>query len=129
MLEVCMPSVTVYNFEVEDFHTYHVTYLGVLVHNDCRPEAAVIGSKKHGINWREGPARAKSTNNPQGQWSKTDIDYATQMANTLNPGHGQYFDLPKGSNSIVHMPDGSTSKATRFWIRNDGVTWHGYPMP
>ncbi|MDE6627365.1 MAG: HINT domain-containing protein [Lachnospiraceae bacterium] len=27
--------VLVYNFEVEDFHTYYVSGLGVLVHNDC----------------------------------------------------------------------------------------------
>ena len=27
--------VTVYNFEVEDYHTYYVADIGVLVHNDC----------------------------------------------------------------------------------------------
>ena len=32
--------------------------------------------------------------------------------------------------SIVHMPDGTTQSATRMWIRNNGTgTWHGYPMP
>ena len=31
--EICVPSVTVYNFEVDDFHTYHVGGFGVLVHN------------------------------------------------------------------------------------------------
>ncbi len=120
--------VKVYNFEVEDWHTYHVGNSGVLVHNDCKPEAAVLGSKKHGVNWKEGAARAKATNKPQGQWSKSDIDYATKMANTLGVGESAYFELPKGSTSIVHMPDGTIVKAIRFWIKNNGVTWHGYPM-
>jgi len=33
MLETCVTPVTVYNFEVEDFHTYHVGYFGILVYN------------------------------------------------------------------------------------------------
>ena len=34
--EVLEEPVTVYNFQVEDFHTYHVGYTGVLVHNAGR---------------------------------------------------------------------------------------------
>ena len=97
--------------------------------NLVKPEAAVTGSKKHGINWKDGPARAKATGNPQGQWAKSDLDYATKMANTLKPGESACFNLPEGSKSIVHMPDGSTQPATQMWIRNNGTsTWHGYPM-
>ena len=32
-LEVYTEPVTVYNFEVEDFHTYHVGYCCIFVHN------------------------------------------------------------------------------------------------
>ncbi len=32
-VELTDEPVTVYNFQVEDFHTYHVCTLGVLVHN------------------------------------------------------------------------------------------------
>ena len=127
--EVTKEPTTVYNFQVEDFHTYHVGQSGILVHNDCRPEAAILGSKKHGVNWQEGPARAKVTKKPQGKWVKTDIDYATKMANTLEPGRSAYFELPKNSGSIVYMPDGTIVKATKFWIKNNGITWHGYPIP
>ncbi|QDX92976.1 hypothetical protein EEL30_12055 [Brevibacillus laterosporus] len=95
-----------------------------------RPEAAVTGSKKHGVKWKEGPARAKNEGKPQGQWNKADLDYATEKANTLKPGESGYFDLPKGSKSIVYMPDGTTASATKMWVRNNGTgTWHGYPMP
>ena len=36
-VELTDDSVKVYNFQVEDYHTYHVSGLGVLVHNagDC----------------------------------------------------------------------------------------------
>lgn len=52
------------------------------------------------------------------------------MASTLKPGESAYFDLPVGSKSIVHMPDGTTQNATKMWIKNKGTgTWHGYPMP
>ena len=64
--------------------------------NSVKPEAAVTGSKKHGVKWKEGPARAKATGNPQGQWAPSDLDYATEMANTLKPGESGYFDLPEG---------------------------------
>ena len=33
--EILSKPVIVYNFEVEDFHTYYVSALGVLVHNSC----------------------------------------------------------------------------------------------
>jgi len=35
--ESLAPPVTVYNFEVEDWHTYYVSEIGVLVHNSCKP--------------------------------------------------------------------------------------------
>ena len=33
--EILETPVTVYNFQVEDFHTYYVTNVGILVHNKC----------------------------------------------------------------------------------------------
>jgi len=37
--EILESPVTVYNFEVEDFHTYYVSEISVLVHNMCgQPE-------------------------------------------------------------------------------------------
>ena len=139
-VEFIEKETTVYNFEVLEHHNYFVSALGLLVHNVCegaagagkpvKPEAAVTGSKKHGVKWKEGPARAANTNTAQGQWAGSDLDYATQMANTLKPRESAYFNLPEGFQSIVHMPDGTTVKAARFWIRNNGTgTWHGYPMP
>ena len=33
--EVLEATITVYNFQVEDYHTYYVSEIGVLVHNSC----------------------------------------------------------------------------------------------
>jgi len=93
-----------------------------------RPEAKYLGSGKHGVNWKEGPATAKSTGKPQGQWSQADLAVASENAGTLKPGEGQSFPLPAGSTSIVHRPDGTTGQATSMWVRNNGTgTFHGYP--
>ncbi|SFF40269.1 intein C-terminal splicing region/intein N-terminal splicing region/RHS repeat-associated core domain-containing protein [Paenibacillus algorifonticola] len=125
--------VTVYNFTVADYHTYYVTDLGIWVHNTegcLRPEAKYLKSGKHGVKWTEGPATAKSTGKPQGQWSKEDLEFAGTKASTLEKGQGAWFDLPPGSTSVVHMPDGTTVPATRMWVRNNGTgTFHGYPAP
>src|SRR4051812_34871550 len=74
-----------------------------------KPEAGYLGSKKHGIGWKEGPATAKNLQKPQGQWGgKADLDFAAKKAATLKPGEGQFFDLPEGHSSVVHRPDGTT---------------------
>ena len=36
--EILEAPVTVYNFQVEDYHTYYVTNAGLLVHNTCSPK-------------------------------------------------------------------------------------------
>jgi hypothetical protein len=94
-----------------------------------RPEAKYNGSKKHGIKWTEGPATAKSTGIPQGQWgSKADLEFAGEKASTLQPGAHDWFELPSGHNSVVHRPDGTTVPATKIFVRNNGTgTFHGFP--
>lgn len=34
--EILEAPIFVYNFQVEDYHTYYVTDSGVLVHNSCK---------------------------------------------------------------------------------------------
>ena len=94
-----------------------------------RPEGKYLKGKKHGIEWTEGPAEARKTGKPQGQWgSRADLDFAGERAGSLAPGEGAYFTLPPGNSSVVHLPDGSTVPATRIWVRNNGSgTFHGYP--
>ena len=41
--EILESPIKVYNFEVEDFHTYFVGECGVLVHNDCKSVEGGVG--------------------------------------------------------------------------------------
>jgi hypothetical protein len=47
--ELLENSVTVYNFEVEDFHTYYVTDSAILVHNACNMPTKITGFTKYGL--------------------------------------------------------------------------------
>lgn len=67
---------------------------------------------------------------PQGQWAADYLALATDAATGLTSRQAGTFPEPAGTQSVVHMPDGSTVQATQFWVRNNGTgTWHGYPMP
>ena len=57
-IEKLESPVTVYNFEVEDYHTYYVADIGVLVHNDC----SVGGKATKGISEAELPGRNGALN-------------------------------------------------------------------
>lgn len=45
--EILEHPIMVYNFEVEDFHTYYVGDIGVLVHNVCRNPGGRLGGQAH----------------------------------------------------------------------------------
>jgi hypothetical protein len=96
-----------------------------------RGEAGLYGSKKHGVGWKEGPALAKARGAPVGQFgSVADVDFAVELGRKLGPGGEGIYNLPPGSSSIVHMPNGTTVSATRVFVmvRESGVV-HAYPMP
>ena len=61
-----------------------------------KPEGKYLKGKKHGVEWTEGPATAKSLKKPQGQWSLADLEFASEKASTLEPGKSDTFDLPAG---------------------------------
>jgi len=49
--EILEFPITVYNFEVEDFHTYYVGDTGVLVHNRCKHDST--WGKERRNYWKE----------------------------------------------------------------------------
>ena len=74
--EILEVSVTVYNFQVEDYHTYYVTDVGILVHNECgKPKAPKeIGKRYIDNNNIDAHAfKQKAGKIPRGQLSKYDI--------------------------------------------------------
>ena len=60
--EILEDPVKVYNFEVEDFHTYFVGESSVLVHNDC-PQQLVAGNKQE---WNARVSVGGETNHAMG---------------------------------------------------------------
>jgi len=57
--EILESPVTVYNFEVEDFHTYYVGDTNVLVHNMCKPKN-IYNSIKDAPNYNANFIKAKN---------------------------------------------------------------------
>ena len=51
--EILEAPVTVYNFQVEDYHTYYVADSGVLIHNTCEKERTSNPSKGESPVWKE----------------------------------------------------------------------------
>lgn len=65
--ELLESPVKVYNFQVEDYHTYYVSDAGVLVHNSCRSNAV----KKA---WKNEQELVKSTGAGTRNWTQAQID-------------------------------------------------------
>ena len=61
--ELLESPITVYNFEVEDFHTYHVGSASVLVHNKCNNECLSPEN-------RVGTGSPKNNGTPNGTFTK-----------------------------------------------------------
>ena len=67
--ELLENPVKVYNFQVEDYHTYYVAESGVLVHNTCKPDYATkdtvnLSSKMKSKGHARAMARTKIGRNP-----------------------------------------------------------------
>lgn len=94
-------------------------------------ERKLFGSGKHGLKWKEGPARAKKTGKPQGQFgSKSDIDFAVQKGGEIGLRKTGTFDLPKDHSSLVHMPDGTVMPAKKVFVKvYPSGKVHAYPLP
>ena len=87
--ELLESPVTVYNFEVEGFHTYFVSETSVLVHNDCKPKSPSRVGDNY-INSNDIDAHAfknKAGKIPKIQVSKYDI-----YKDTANKGKLWVFD-------------------------------------
>jgi len=93
------------------------------------PEANLLGSGKHGLDWTEGRSRAKDSGNPQGQFgSIADVNFAVERASELGPNKNGTFPLPPGHTCRVYKVDGTVEAATEVFVKvyEDGKV-HAYP--
>ena len=111
--------VTVYNFEVEDFHTYYVGD-GVLVHNACGGEtpATAKGKKMH-KDWDYGPSVKKEVTIP-GAGRADGIDYINRIVYELKPNNPRAIRQGwKQLNRYVNELEKDGSKWIRILITYD----------
>ncbi len=81
-------------------------------------ERTLSGNGKHGINWTEGPARARKEGKAQGQFkSPADLEFVLASAKDIGVGGQQVINLPGDSTSILHQPAGTTIAANRVYIK------------
>ncbi len=79
--------IKVYNFQVEDYHTYYVSNTGVLVHNKCGGEsAAAKRGRQMYKNWDYCPGVKKKVQIAPG--ARVDgIDFVNKIAYELKPNN------------------------------------------
>ena len=91
--EILESPVTVYNFQVEEYHTYYVSGTGVLVHNKCGGEtpATKQGKQMH-KNWDYGPGVKKEV--VIGEGARVDgIDFVDHIVYELKPNNTRAINL------------------------------------
>jgi hypothetical protein len=71
-VEKLKQMVKVYNFEVEDFHTYFVSNIGILVHNTCGENGTKVTSK---TTWKNGKTERIDVENPAPALRPGDVHY------------------------------------------------------
>ena len=103
--EILESPVKVYNFHVEDYHTYYVTEHGVLVHNVCTAKSSI----------KENNALVREANKLSGRLQDETDDLIFKFMNgNVNPGLGSknltrdifYLRGRNGSRVFYRMVDG-----------------------
>ena len=100
--EILESPVKVYNFEVEDFHTYFVGESSVLVHNRCAPKVELQSSEEIGKPKRYG-----------------DIPWYEQQKNSGGKGRGKNNIKPNSNATgkhAVYKTDPTTGDITNYKI-------------
>lgn len=103
--EILEAPVTVYNFEVEEFHTYYVTGSAILVHNECR------GKLKENM-LKEGPAPGEDYQAHHGlPWAKKDYFHEAG----LNVNDARFGIWVKGGGNGGHQS--WSYRYGKLWIK------------
>ena len=114
--EILETPVTVYNFQVEDYHTYYVSDAGVLVHNSCNHNKSWAAERRS--HWRK-QSKLVTLNSDQGAYiaSQKNIN---RMAKRL---------APKGKDTYSVVLHHNLGIATDFYnysemTRTAHIAWH-----
>ncbi len=97
-VEITEEPTTVYNFQVEDFHTYHVGSFGILVHNANYIGANGTQTPSETV-WRNGKTERIDVENPAPGYRNGNIHYhdAKNKPYYYDINNKVFFDLKTGA--------------------------------
>ena len=96
--ELLETPITVYNFEVEDFHTYYVADTSVLVHNTCGPNGTYEKASYH-----NNGNSVKSAAPINGQLAlDNSVSIGANTSRRIGISDGQFVVLDMTTNGIFH---------------------------
>ncbi len=120
-------TATVYNFEVQGFHTYFVSDLGLLVHNNnCIPEGYTSAKPSHSPDPKKWIKKGGTIDE---NWTYTDwegntVSYVDGFPDYKSSGHvrAEVKIQQKGN----HTTDYSDATTANGGVQPAGTTWHHY---
>ena len=109
--EILESPITVYNFEVEDFHTYYVGTNGILVHNMCKKPTSPSQMQQQ-VARGKAPRDVIRVDNPKIPGQKPHVHFRDGTALNID---GTTHDAINGVPNLT--------KAVRVWLFDNG--WKG----
>ncbi len=110
--EILEHPITVYNFEVEDFHTYYVGNIGILVHNMCDIKQTSPNQMQKQVERGQAPSTVVRVDNPKIQGQLPHIHFRDGTAMNID---GSVHDAMKGVHTLTN--------SERIWLFDNG--WGG----
>ena len=107
--EILESPVKVYNFEVEDFHTYFVGDDGILVHNDCGEKQTSLSQMQKQIERNQAPNSIVRIDNPKIDGQSPHIHFKDGTALNMD---GTVHDAMNGKHILTNKE--------RNWLFSNG---------
>ena len=110
--EILEVPITVYNFEVADFHTYYVGKSAVLVHNTCGGKPTSPNQMQKQVERGQAPSTVVRVDNPKIPGQLPHIHFSDGTAMNID---GSVHDAMRGVHTLTN--------SERIWIFDNG--WGG----
>ncbi len=110
--EILEEPITVYNFEVADFHTYYVGKSAVLVHNTCGGKPTSPNQMQKQVERGQAPSTVVRVDNPKIPGQLPHIHFSDGTAINID---GSVHDAMRGAHTLTN--------SERIWILDNG--WGG----
>ena len=107
--ELLENPITVYNFEVADFHTYYVGMSAMLVHNTCEKKPTSPNQMQKQVERGQAPSTVVRVDNPKIPGQLPHIHFSDGTAMNID---GSVHDAMRGLHTLTN--------SERIWIFKNG---------